>query len=166
MTGNLFIFASFIDQSNINFLSDLFNRFLTSRTLGLLVGFNNRVLGDLPTNQIINKQVILDGIYNSIKTKFALTESTFRIMAGYKSVIKPARWYKDELVNYGDINLVYRVLDKHNIYVEGKVTEEDRAKQHTNKVELQECLKRIINVENNKELQKLSKQLLKECKKI
>lgn len=166
MAGNLFVFASFIDQNNTYFLKDLFNTFLTSRTLGLLVSFDESVLGDLPTNQTINKQVILGGIHNSIETKLALTESNLRIMAGYKSVIKPVRWYKEDLVTYGDLNLLYRVLDKHNIYVEGRSSKADHPAQHTNKQELQECLQRFINVENNKKLQKLSKQLLMQCKKL
>lgn len=164
MGGNLFVFASAIDTSDKHFISNLVERFLFNRKVGLIVGIDRDLVPESYALKPLSKSLMLEFIERSLMGSESFTSNAFTIVAGYKSVTKPAGWYKSSLTSYEDFNLVYRTLTKNDVNIAINATQINTGA--TNKKELVVCLEKALFVEDDELLSRKCKRLITLAKKL
>ena len=161
MTGNLFVFASSIDQKNNSFLSNIVSQFYINRDLALVVDLDKAFSLKGYSNEFLSRQFVLDFMEAAIQVEGTLNPQNFRVLSGYKSVIKPAGWYKKQLGFYEDLNLVYRVLIKTNVRIDGRAVELSNTSKQSCKQELTQCIDKMLYIERDNALRIKCKMLRK-----
>lgn len=164
MSGNLFVFASSIDTTDRHFISNLVERFLLNRKIGLIVGVDRDVVLEPYIQKPLSKSLMLEFIERSLLESKSFGSSAFTIVAGYKSVTKPAGWYKDSLTSYEDFNLVYRTLTKNDVQI--AINPVEIKNSTTNIKELELCLEKALFIESGEPLRRQCKRLKKLAKKL
>lgn len=165
MPDNFFIFASAIDINDLYEIENIVNCFLNNRNIALTVrldSVNNKKMDDEKT---LTRQGILDFLSQNLQQKIIIQASSFKLLAGYKSVLKSANWYKNQFCYYEDLNLIYRILVKNDIEIKIINKDINVINIGIKSSELIECIRRFELIEPDKTLRSICNQLYRKIHK-